>query len=80
MPFFIVLFILAILLNSNQIIPIKMSELIVLISKRILIMTLFLVGTSISIAQIKETGIKPLLFATLLWTFISIFSLVDIFN
>lgn len=79
-PFFIVLFILAIVLNSNQIIPIKMSELIVLISKRILIMTLFLVGTSISIAQIKETGIKPLLFATLLWTFISIFSLVYILN
>lgn len=74
-PYFILLFILAICLNSYQILPASVSSVIVLISKRLLVMTLFLVGATISIADIKSTGIKPILFALCLWIFISIFSL-----
>jgi len=80
LPYFIVLFIIAIVLNSNQLLPLSWSELIVVLSKRLLITTLFIVGTSISIANIKETGLKPMLFAMLLWGFISIFSLIYILN
>jgi uncharacterized membrane protein YadS len=43
-------------------------------------MTLFLVGSSISIKDLKSTGIKPILLALTLWLFISIFSLVYILN
>ncbi|MFT4644601.1 MAG: putative integral membrane protein (TIGR00698 family) [Planctomycetota bacterium] len=74
-PYFIVLFILAIVINSYHIIPTEASSFIVLVSKRLLLVTLFLVGSTISISDIKSTGVKPLLLAFSLWVFISIFSL-----
>tara|TARA_B110000037_G_C17117576_1_gene504382 strand:- start:2830 stop:3753 length:924 start_codon:yes stop_codon:yes gene_type:complete len=74
-PYFIVLFILAIIINSYNIIPSEITSSIVLISKRLLLVTLFLVGSTISISDIKSTGVKPLLLAFSLWVFISIFSL-----
>ena len=39
-----------------------------------LIVTLFLVGTTISIKDIKNTGSKPLWLGIVLWLFISVFS------
>ena len=45
------------------------------ISKRVLVVCLFLIGTSISIQKIKESGIKPLLLGIMLWGVISISSL-----
>lgn len=74
-PYFIVLFILAIIINSSHIIPSEISSYIVLGSKRLLLVTLFLVGSTISIADIKSTGPKPLALAFSLWIIISIFSL-----
>ena len=77
-PYFILLFILAIALNSTGILPVEITSVVVLISKRLLVVTLFLVGASISFSDLKSTGIKPLLVAFILWVFISIFSLVYI--
>lgn len=77
-PYFIVLFILAIIINSYQVLPTSITRNIVLISKRLLLVTLFLVGSTISLKDLKETGIKPILFAVSLWVFISIFSLMYI--
>lgn len=48
------------------------------ISKRILVVCLFLIGASISIQQIKESGIKPLLLGIILWGLISVSSLTYI--
>ncbi|MGK0379988.1 MAG: putative integral membrane protein (TIGR00698 family) [Patiriisocius sp.] len=79
-PYFILLFIGAIIINSYHILPEPATIFIVLMSKRLLIMTLFLVGSSISIKDLKSTGIKPILLALTLWLFISIFSLVYILN
>ncbi|WP_417430518.1 YeiH family protein [Halpernia sp.] len=77
-PYFIGLFILAILINSADILPTIITDNIVLISKRLLVLTLFLVGTTISFADLKVTGYKPILMAVILWVTISVFALVYI--
>jgi uncharacterized integral membrane protein (TIGR00698 family) len=79
-PYFIVLFIVAIIINSYSILPKPITVFIVLMAKRLLIITLFLVGSSISIKDLKYTGIKPIVLALTLWISISIFSLVYILN
>ncbi|GGG42361.1 YeiH family protein [Bizionia arctica] len=79
-PYFILGFIVAMLLNSYQLIPELVSVSIVDISKRLLVITLFLVGASLSVSDLKESGFKPIVFSTILWVFISIFSLVFIMN
>ena len=77
-PYFIGLFILAIFINSYDLLPMVITSNIVIIAKRLLIVTLFLVGSTISIRDLKETGLKPILLALSLWIFISIFSLAYI--
>ena len=79
-PYFIFLFVLAMLLNTF--IPTIHSEatFIVMVSKIGLKITLFLIGTSLSKDLITSVGIKPLLQGILLWTFISVLSLVIIIN
>jgi uncharacterized integral membrane protein (TIGR00698 family) len=79
-PYFIIGFIGAMLINSYHLIPEIVSVNIVDISKRLLVITLFLVGASLTIKDLKESGLKPVLFSTILWIFISIFSLVFILN
>ncbi len=77
-PYFILLFIFAIFINSYQLLPTSITSEIVFYSKRLLVLTLFLVGTTISITDLKSTGLKPIVLALSLWIFISIFSLVYI--
>lgn len=77
-PYFIVLFIAAIIINSYHILPEPITQSIVTVSKRLLIVTLFLVGSTISIKNLKLTGTKPIFLALSLWIFISIFSLIYI--
>ena len=79
-PYFILIFIAVIILNSFIHLPTFLTENIVLISKRLLVLTLFLVGTTISFKDLKSIGLKPILFAVSLWVTISIFSLVFILN
>lgn len=77
-PFFILLFILAIVVNSYHILPKEASIIIVMLSKRLLVVILFLVGVSLSIKDLKQAGVRPLLLALILWLFISVFSIVYI--
>jgi uncharacterized integral membrane protein (TIGR00698 family) len=79
-PYFILLFILAILINSYAGLPESWTSMIVDCAKKLLIVTLFLVGTTISIEDLKSVGLQPILFALSLWIFISIFSLGYILN
>ncbi len=79
-PYFILLFIGAIVLNSAQVLPEVLTSGIVSLSKRLLIVTLFLVGSTISVKELKSFGMRPLVLASVLWIFISIFSLVYILN
>ena len=45
------------------------------IAKRGMVVTLFLIGASLSLASIKSVGIRPLLQAVVLWVVISVASL-----
>lgn len=77
-PWFIFFFILAILINSYTNIPNELSLQISHISKRLLILTLFLIGTGLSKDKIKSMGIRPLSLGVILWISISIGSLLGI--
>jgi len=77
-PWFIFLFIAAILLNSYISIPEIVTTSITSISKSLLVLTLFLVGAGLSFEKIKAAGWKPMLLGFSLWTMISILSLLAI--
>ena len=79
-PFFILGFIIAMILNSYHVVPEVVSTSIVSFSKKLLIVTLFLVGANLTISDLKNTGLKPLFFSVLLWIIISAFSLIFILN
>lgn len=75
-PWFILLFIGAILLNSYFPLPNLITKSITSISKSMLVLTLFLVGAGLSVEKIKSAGWKPMILGISLWAFISIFSLL----
>lgn len=77
-PYFIFLFIAAMAANTfiPQIQP--FGEMIVHLSKKGLTLTLFLIGTGITRSAIKAVGLRPFLLGILLWTAISISSLLVI--
>jgi len=76
-PWFIGYFVLAILLNTY--VPIKgISTIIPFAAKSGLNLTLFLIGSTLSVQALKGIGLKPLLFAVLLWAFVSMGSLLCI--
>lgn len=77
-PWFILGFIIAILLNSYFNLPSFLVETIPSFSKSLLVLTLFLVGAGLSVQSIKESGFKPILLGSVLWIVISIGSLLFI--
>jgi uncharacterized integral membrane protein (TIGR00698 family) len=70
-PWFIGFFVLAMIANTYFPFVQIVSPYIVHISKAGLTLTLFLIGTGLSINVIKNVGSKPLLMAIVLWLFIS---------
>src|SRR5699024_11507843 len=79
-PWFILLFIAAILCNSYLDMPTWLTTGITTLAERLLVLTLFLVGSTLAIKDLKETGIKPFVLAVSLWVFISVASLIYILN
>ncbi len=77
-PWFILLFIVAMLINSYFQLPKIFTSYIVYLSQRLLVLTLFFIGAGLSRTSIAKVGIKPLLLALFLWCFITITSLVFI--
>lgn len=77
-PYFIFLFILAIIMNSYLPIPEFITEGITSISKSLLVLTLFLIGAGLSVGKIKSAGWKPMILGISLWIFISISSILVI--
>ncbi|MAP80844.1 MAG: putative sulfate exporter family transporter [Aequorivita sp.] len=77
-PYFIFLFIVAILLNSYLPIPAVVTSGITTVSKSLLVLTLFLIGAGLSIDKIKSAGWKPMILGISLWIFISISSILAI--
>jgi uncharacterized integral membrane protein (TIGR00698 family) len=78
LPYFIGLFVLAMLANSYIPAVQVVGPYIVEASKAALTLTLFLIGTSLSYRTVKSVGFKPLLEGVGLWIFISITSLLYI--
>lgn len=78
-PWFILWFIIAIVTNTYLLddIP-QLGQTIADIARKLLILTMFFIGASLSIETIKAVGIKPLIQGILLWLVISLGSLVYI--
>lgn len=79
-PWFIGYFILAILLNTYFPFMDRFSSGITAFAKSGLNLTLFFIGSSLSIQTLKTIGIKPLVTAVLLWVTISAGSLLYIIH
>ncbi len=77
-PWFIFLFVGAMALNSYIPMVESVGVHIFGISKTMLVVTLFLIGSSLSLKSLREVGIKPLLMGIILWVVVSILSLSTI--
>lgn len=77
-PYFIGLFVLAMLLNSYVPQVSIFTPHIVNLAKIGLTITLFLIGATLNINTLKSVGVKPLLQGVFLWIFIAGLSLVSI--
>lgn len=74
-PWFIFIFVLAMVVNTYVELPAWFVNSMVWIAKRGMVVVLFLIGASMSLKSIKQVGVKPLLQAVCLWVVISISSL-----
>ena len=77
-PWFIFFFILAMVANTFLKIPVSLTSSIVALSKTGMTITLFLIGSGLSINILKSVGVRPLILGVTLWVFIGFISLVII--
>lgn len=77
-PYFIGLFILAMLVNTYIPSTAIFASHIVGIAKIGLTITLFLIGATLNFATLKTVGVKPLLQGVFLWIFIAVLALISI--
>ncbi|GIZ08495.1 YeiH family protein [Flavobacterium sp. UMI-01] len=77
-PYFIVFFVIAMLLNTYITGVADFSPKIVSVAKIGLTVTLFLIGSGLNSSILLSVGIKPLLHGVLLWLFITVLSLLSI--
>ena len=78
-PWFILLFILAMTANTYLAIPKALSHNIVSVSRQCLTLTLFFIGAGLSRSTLKSVGAKPLVLGIMLWFFIAVASLSFIY-
>ncbi|MFR9650007.1 MAG: putative sulfate exporter family transporter [Rikenellaceae bacterium] len=74
-PWFIFLFIIAMTINTYLPLGEVVSNIIKVGSHKILNLTLFLIGSSLSLASMREMGVKPVVLGVILWVLISVLSL-----
>ncbi|WP_255490972.1 YeiH family protein [Dysgonomonas sp. 520] len=79
-PYFIFLYVVAMVINTFVPQVQTISPTIVMIAKRGLTLTLFLIGAGLTKEALKVIGFKPLLQGIILWIFISVISLIGILN
>lgn len=77
-PWFIGLFILAMVLNTYSVYVQQISHYIVTISRSGLTLTLFLIGCGLSKKALQSVGLKPLVLGLVLWMLISAGSLIAV--
>lgn len=77
-PWFIGLFIVAMIANTYLPQTATVAPYLVTIAKAGLTLTLFLIGSGLSVKTLKAVGVRPLLQGVLLWIFISVLALAAI--
>jgi len=80
LPWFIFLFVLAMVVNTYCALPGWFTESMVWVAKRGMVVTLFFIGASLSVKMVRSVGVKPLLLAVLLWIVIGVSSLLVVLN
>ncbi|MDE3235413.1 MAG: putative sulfate exporter family transporter [Bacteroidota bacterium] len=75
LPYFIALFVVAVLINTWLPGLHQYNKHFVSIAKTGFTLTLFLIGTGLPLSMIKDVGVKPFLQGLLLWIFISVLTL-----
>lgn len=78
LPLFIVFFVLVIIIGSYAKLPAELVQGIATVSKKMLIVCLFLIGTTLSLSKLKKAGHAPFVLAVSIWIFISVFSFIMI--
>lgn len=68
------------IVNTYCGIPQAISDTIVYISKKALVVTLFFIGAGLSLGMVKKVGVRPLLLAVLLWILIGVSSFFVVMN
>ncbi len=79
-PWFIMIFVLIIIINSYSPISSIITNSVYTISKSIFVVVLFLVGMNLSVSKIKVVGWKPAVLGISIWFIISTISLIIILN
>lgn len=77
-PWFILLFIVAMTINTYMPLGEYISNIIKIGSHKLLNTALFLIGTTLSLNTIKQMGVKPIVLGVTLWILISVVSLTVI--
>lgn len=77
-PYFIGFFIIAMLISTYFPDYKNVYDVVVILGRKGLTVTLFLIGSGLSLNSLKAVGIKPLIQAVLIWIFISILSIAVI--
>lgn len=75
-PWFIFMFVVAMMINTYCGLPEEVSRWIVWIAKKGLVLTLFFIGASLSLRTIKSVGTTPLVLAVALWIVIGVSSFI----
>ncbi|MDE6198724.1 MAG: putative sulfate exporter family transporter [Muribaculaceae bacterium] len=73
-PWFILLFVVAMLVNTYLGLPQGLTDGIVYVAKKMLVVTLFFIGASLSLSTVRRVGVRPLLLAVALWIIIGVSS------
>jgi uncharacterized integral membrane protein (TIGR00698 family) len=78
-PWFILFFILAMLLNTYYPFGGNITGIITAVSRQGLTLTLFFIGAGMSKSVLRSVGVKPLVLGVVLWFFIALISLTFIY-
>lgn len=79
-PWFIFLFILAMVINTYAGLPAEFGRCMAFWAKKGMVVTLFLIGASLSLKSIRSVGVKPLVLAVCLWIVIGVSSFLVVMN
>lgn len=79
LPWFIFLFILAMVINTLFDLPTNLTSGIVLLARKGLTLSLFFIGASLTKTVLRNVGVRPMIQGVLIWIVISVVSLMYIY-